>query len=110
MLQRQEVESAVGAGSKDCVGVQQRGLRLSQELERKPGAIRAESDGSVRSFERAPQHSLHSRAEITLALPAGTWAAILAGDKKIEPAFLQGKLQVEGKPETALPLRRAFGL
>lgn len=56
------------------------------------------------------REGLDAAAEITLALPAGTWAAILAGDKKIEPAFLQGKLQVEGKPETALPLRRAFGL
>ena len=56
------------------------------------------------------REGLDVAAELTVTLPAGTWAAILAGDKKIEAAFLQGKLQVDGKPETALPLRRAFGL
>lgn len=32
------------------------------------------------------------------------------GKKKVETAFLQGKLQVDGEPESALPLRAAFGL
>ena len=49
-------------------------------------------------------------AELTVTLSAGTWAAILMGDKKVESAFLQGKLKVDGKPEAALPLRAAFGL
>ena len=56
------------------------------------------------------REGLDPAAELTVAMPAGTWAAILAGDKKIESAFLQGKLQIDGKPETALPLRKAFGL
>ncbi len=56
------------------------------------------------------REGLDPDAELSVALPAGTWAAILAGDKKIESAFLQGKLQLDGKPETALPLRKAFGL
>ncbi len=56
------------------------------------------------------REGLDPAAGLTVALPAGTWAAILVGDKKIESAFLQGKLQLDGKPETALPLRKAFGL
>jgi len=53
---------------------------------------------------------LDPAAELTVILPAGTWAAILLGRKKVESAFLQGKLRIDGKPEAALPLRKAFGL
>jgi len=56
------------------------------------------------------EQRLDPDAELTVHVPAGTWAAILLGRKKVETAFLQGKLQVDGKPETALPLRKAFGL
>ena len=58
----------------------------------------------------AIDEGLDPDAELTVALPAGTWAAILLGNKKVETAFLQGKLKVDGKPEAALPLRKAFGL
>jgi len=53
---------------------------------------------------------LDPAAELTVALPAGTWAAILLGRRKVETAFLQGKLKIDGQPEAALPLRKAFGL
>jgi len=64
-------------------------------------------------FERGQmdlREGLDPAAELTVTLSAGTWAAILMGDKKVESAFLQGKLKVDGKPEVALPLRAAFGL
>jgi predicted dehydrogenase len=46
----------------------------------------------------------------TLKAPAGAWAAILLGRKRIETAFIQGKLKIEGKSEEALKLRGAFGI
>jgi len=49
-------------------------------------------------------------AVLTIGMPAGTWAAILLKKKRIETAFLQGKLKVEGRAEEALKLRAAFGL
>ncbi len=45
---------------------------------------------------------------LSITIPAGTWAAILLGKKRIETAFLQGRLKVEGRLEEALPLRAAF--
>ncbi|MBW1983678.1 MAG: SCP2 sterol-binding domain-containing protein, partial [Deltaproteobacteria bacterium] len=47
---------------------------------------------------------------LVLKAPAGTWAAILLGKKRIETAFLQGKLKLEGKAEHGLKLRDAFGI
>jgi predicted dehydrogenase/putative sterol carrier protein len=49
-------------------------------------------------------------AELVIKVPAGTWAAILLGKKRIETAFLQGKLKLEGKAEYGLKLRDAFGI
>ncbi len=60
--------------------------------------------------EMTLDEGLDPAAELTVILSAGTWAAILMGDKKVESAFLQGKLKIDGKPEAALPLRAAFGL
>ena len=45
---------------------------------------------------------------LLITVTAGTWAAILLGKKRIETAFLQGRLKVEGRLEEALPLRSAF--
>ncbi|PKL39936.1 MAG: hypothetical protein CVV44_06860 [Spirochaetae bacterium HGW-Spirochaetae-1] len=47
---------------------------------------------------------------LLIHVPAGTWAAILLGKRKIEMAYLQGKLKIEGKAEEALKLRSAFGI
>ncbi len=49
-------------------------------------------------------------AAFILAAPAGTWAAILLGKKKIEMAFVQGKLKIEGKAEEGLKLKAALHL
>jgi putative sterol carrier protein len=49
-------------------------------------------------------------AELVIRIPAGTWAAILLGKKRIETAFLQGRLKLEGKAEHGLKLREAFGI
>ena len=47
-------------------------------------------------------------ADLVLRISAGTWAAILLGKKRIETAFLQGKLKLDGKAEHGLKLREAF--
>jgi predicted dehydrogenase/putative sterol carrier protein len=47
---------------------------------------------------------------LVLRIRAGTWAAVLLGKKRIETAFLQGKLKLEGQAEQALKLRAAFGI
>ncbi|TAL29741.1 MAG: hypothetical protein EPN93_20600 [Spirochaetes bacterium] len=56
------------------------------------------------------QGALPDAPVFTLRAPAGTWAAILLGKKRIETAFIQGKLKIEGKSEEALKLRGAFGI
>jgi len=47
---------------------------------------------------------------LTLRMPAGLWAAILLGEKRIETAVLMGKIKYEGRAEEALRLRSAFKL
>ena len=47
-------------------------------------------------------------ATLTLIMPAGTWAAILLGKKRLETALLQGKIKYEGRAEEGLKLRGAF--
>jgi hypothetical protein len=56
------------------------------------------------------QGDLPSSPSMTLKIKAGTWAAVLLGRKRIETAFLQGQLKLEGQAEQALKLRRAFGI
>ena len=53
---------------------------------------------------------LPENAQLTLKLPAGTWAAILLGKKRIETALIQRKLKLEGKAELGLKLRSVFGI
>ncbi|MBI9083622.1 MAG: Gfo/Idh/MocA family oxidoreductase [Desulfobacterales bacterium] len=47
-------------------------------------------------------------AELVIRVPAGTWAAILMGKKRIETALIQGQLKLSGKAEHGLKLRDAF--
>ncbi len=54
--------------------------------------------------------SLPDKAVIILRIPAGTWAAILLGKEKIEKAFMEGRITIEGEAEEALKLRSAFGI
>ena len=49
-------------------------------------------------------------ADLVIQVPAGTWAAVLLGKKRIETALLQGKLKLKGKAEHGLKLRSAFGI
>ena len=56
------------------------------------------------------QGRLPVNPSMTLKIKSGTWAAVLLGKKRIETAFLQGKLKLEGQAEQALKLRRAFGI
>ena len=49
-------------------------------------------------------------AELVIRVPAGTWAAVLLGKKRIETALLQGQLRLSGKAEHGLKLRDAFGI
>ncbi len=53
---------------------------------------------------------LPKNAQLVLRMPAGTWAAILLGKKRIETALIQGKLKLEGKAELGLKLRSVFGI
>lgn len=46
----------------------------------------------------------------SLEISAGTWAAILLKKEKLETAFTEGRLKVEGKAEEALKMRLAFGI
>ncbi|MEJ5362517.1 MAG: Gfo/Idh/MocA family oxidoreductase [Spirochaetota bacterium] len=48
--------------------------------------------------------------DMRISAPAGVWAAILLKKKRIEMAYLQGLLKIEGKAEEALKLRAAFGI
>jgi putative sterol carrier protein len=54
--------------------------------------------------------ALPGRPDLTLTIPAGTWAAILLGKKRIEMALIQGKIKIEGRAEEGLRLREAFRL
>lgn len=54
--------------------------------------------------------SLPENAALTLRIPAGTWAACLLGKKRLETAFLQGKIKYEGRAEEGLRLKAAFRL
>jgi len=54
--------------------------------------------------------ALPAHATLTITSPAGTWAAILLKKKRIETAFLQGRLKLEGNAEEGLKLRKAFNL
>ncbi len=45
-----------------------------------------------------------------ISVPAGAWAAIILKKKRIEMAYLQGLIKIEGKSEEALKLRTAFGI
>ncbi len=49
-------------------------------------------------------------AILVVKVPAGVWAAILLGKKRIEMALIQGKLRLEGKAEEGLKLRDVFKL
>ncbi len=54
--------------------------------------------------------SLPGDAAFVIRAPAGTWAAIILKKKRIETAFIQGKLKIEGKVDDAMVLRKVFGL
>jgi len=47
---------------------------------------------------------------MTITVPAGTWAAILKGKKRLEMALIQGKFKIQGKAEEGLKLREVFNL
>jgi hypothetical protein len=49
-------------------------------------------------------------AKLTIAIPAGTWAAIVLGKKSLESALFGRQLQVEGEAREGLKLRGAFHL
>ncbi len=48
--------------------------------------------------------------DIVLEVPKGIWAMILLRKKRLETAFLQGKIKIKGKIEEALKLRSALGI
>jgi predicted dehydrogenase len=54
--------------------------------------------------------TLPDNAVCIMTAPAGTWAAILLKKKRVEMAFIQGRLKLEGKADEALKLRPAFDM
>jgi predicted dehydrogenase len=54
--------------------------------------------------------SLPEKGSLILRIPSGTWAAILLGKEKIEQAFTEGKIVMDGEIDEALKVRAAFGL
>ncbi len=53
---------------------------------------------------------LYDDTDIFLQIPRGVWAMILLKKKRLETAFLQGKVKIKGKMEEALKLRSALGI
>lgn len=56
------------------------------------------------------ENSIPAEALMTIKASCGIWAAILLKKKKLEMAFIQGKIKIEGKAEEGLKLRSAFGI
>ena len=53
---------------------------------------------------------LPQEANLSIRMPAGVWASILLGKKRIEVAVLQGKVKLEGRTEEALRLKSILSL
>jgi predicted dehydrogenase/putative sterol carrier protein len=53
---------------------------------------------------------LPENPSFVITAQAGVWAAILLKKKRIETAFIQGKMKIDGKVEDALKLRSVFGI
>jgi len=49
-------------------------------------------------------------ADLVIVTSAGTWAAIILKKKKLEMAFLQGKLQLKGRAEDGLKLKSLLNI
>jgi predicted dehydrogenase len=54
------------------------------------------------------EEPIPENAKLTIAIPAGTWAAILLGKKSLESALFGRQLKVEGEAREGLKLRGAF--
>lgn len=63
---------------------------------------------TVKDGHAVLSEGLPADAVFTLTVSAGVWAAILLKKKRVEMAFMQGKLKIQGKSEEALKLRPAF--
>lgn len=59
---------------------------------------------------KVEEGSLPEKGSLILRIPSGTWAAILLGKEKIEQAFTEGKIELDGEIDEALKVRAAFGL
>jgi predicted dehydrogenase/putative sterol carrier protein len=56
------------------------------------------------------ENLLPENPDLVVKVPAGTWAAILLKKKRLETAFLTGRLKLEGQADQGLKLRQAFGI
>lgn len=81
------------------------GLHLTGEGDAAEEKITITIKDAAMTVERG---SLPGNAMFTLHMPAGLWAAILLGKRRIETAALLGKIKYEGHVEEALRLRKAF--
>ncbi len=54
--------------------------------------------------------SLPPESVFLIRVPADVWGGVMKKQTRIETAFIQGDLKIEGKPEEALTLRTVLGL
>ena len=59
---------------------------------------------------RVDEDRLPENPNLVIRTSAGVWAGVLSGNRRIEAAYLQGRLKFVGAVETALALKRQFSL
>ncbi len=82
------------------------GLELLPEKGRGAGSFSLR----VQAGQAELTEGLEPDCKLVVRVPAGLWAAILLGKKRIETAVLTGQLKVEGQAEEGLKLRSVFKL
>jgi len=65
------------------------------------------SDGKTARMEKGP---LRGDENLTISVSSGLWAALLLGKRKLQTAYLQGKLKFRGDLDCAFKLKEVLGL
>jgi putative sterol carrier protein len=81
------------------------GLRLTPDGGVKEQSFVLEVSAGRVTLKEEP---IPENAKLTIAMPAGTWAAIVLGKKSLESALFSRQLKVDGEAREGLRLRGAF--
>jgi hypothetical protein len=81
------------------------GLRLTPDGGVKEQSFVLEVSAGRVTLKEGP---IPENAKLTIAIPAGTWAAIVLGKKSLESALFSRQLKVDGEAREGLRLRGAF--